>query len=880
MATSAERVLRLTLQFLDLSRDVDRNIDDSLLRDEGDEIVYVFDANVFEVFMRPFDHRGQSTSLHAMHWGGELPIGRTRRTSIAAQTALLTTEFLLSGELPAQRGGIIYLTEWHSWEYARRVRYLVEKQGATLSGKGMAHQLQRLNALVRPHRQPGDGAPDDLEKMALEDPILAADLADIDERDPLSRDDRRAFILNRMVLELLATDENLEPIAQLSRLLTGKVRRRLRILHTDFPPTGEAAKRIGADAKTWLERLRGECGSRGIRVLEDAEDRESEAEHSRRLGALRDDARTLAFVRWAAVNRVAPGQRMVLVTADNVMFDVYRRWYAELHPAEPEYAEPFILRRLLQYAPIFNLADSRNALGDDVRQFFRRLQSVIEVTLLPINLARQQARSQEHQGVISRMRELTALRALDERALSEDVAYRNLREAIEHQELHEHRLSRLVDEWRRLERTTLGASDDYVRQRLVKKREDYPELFADELSQGAVTEYIARLIAELYDGSLKLWLPLARDVVLQWEPPRNRVRARAPIAFRLYLADEAIDLGQAVDDRLRGLVETPLRFDMDWAVLGRQPQALFGLAACLALASEDWGNADHFAEMALREPPSAAATDTRQTTIPDRQAFELRYLNALTKRFRIGAIGPARNVDALGRVRRVAKEAAELLESCIEHHGRSDSSRPQTLRLIRALSERAALHLFHAAAVTPAVRSAPVRRGGRGREGVHKSDPGFSSGIAETLKVEAIAALSAAQYDLVRCFELARREQPPDGPRSIFLQRLREQFGVNVAATCVLRRLLNPEDEQPWSGFPEPMLQGLEQAVVEGLLELAVGRSPLLAAELLAFLSLRGRKVGREQLAALSGKRFDPTLSLDASLFGAITTAFAPNPRP
>jgi hypothetical protein len=632
-----------------------------------------------------------------------------------------------------------------------------------------------------------------------------------------------------------------------------------------------------------MDRLIYECGLRGIKV---ADEHSRADESARRRGALWDDARTLAMVRWAAVNRTSPGQRMVLVTADGLMFDAYRRWYAELDPRMPEYAEPFILRRLLQYAPIFNLADARNSLGDDVRTFFGQLQNIIEVTLLPINLARQgrseagaapisptrQSRADAQQAAITRMREKTALRLLDKEPISADLAYQPLCEAIMREGVgfHGDRFDRLLDEWRRLERTTMGVADDYVRLRLTERERALPGLFVGEVSQHAITNYIETLISELYEGSLALWLPLARDVVLDWQPGPEGGRSRAPIAFRLYLDDkQTIDLGQAVDDRLTGADATPLMNAISWESLQSRPRALFGLAACLALASEDWSNADHFAEMALRERPGG--DEDRQNRASDNEMYELRYLNALTRRFRMGTIGPARNADALARIRRAAREAAELLESCIEYHSRCEDGRRQTLRLIRTLSERAALHLFHAAALIRPVRTAPVPPGAKsGGARYERHDAGFSAEVATELRQEAANALNLAQHDLIECFELADRLEIKEEDRSRFLRRVEQQYSINTAATCVLRNLMNPEDPKPWGGFPDALLDKLASDIRERRFQ--DERSAHLAAELWKFLALRGDPDAKRELARLRREPFSSTLSLDVSMFSALTS--------
>src|SRR5262249_20703315 len=148
---------------------------------------------------------------------------------------------------------------------------------------------------------------------------------------------------------------------------------------------------------------------------------------------------------------------------DNLLFDTYRRWYAGLEPNSAEYLEPFVLRRMIQYAPIFNLSDSRNVLGGDVREFFVQLQSVLEITMLPLNLSRM--RSTAGEQVLTRMREMTALRLLDDKPVSADPRYADLARALERNELglEARHLEDLLEQWRRLERASLGLAGEYVR---------------------------------------------------------------------------------------------------------------------------------------------------------------------------------------------------------------------------------------------------------------------------------------------------------------------------------------------------------------------------------------------------------------------------------
>jgi len=71
------------------------------------------------------------------------------------------------------------------------------------------------------------------------------------------------------------------------------------------------------------------------------------------------------------VGQAQSGSRIVFVTADTVLFDTYRRWYANLSLDDEAYLQPFCLRRLRQYAPSFNLIDSGLVQGRAIGNYSR-----------------------------------------------------------------------------------------------------------------------------------------------------------------------------------------------------------------------------------------------------------------------------------------------------------------------------------------------------------------------------------------------------------------------------------------------------------------------------------------------------------------------------
>jgi hypothetical protein len=881
-----ESILRLLFRFLDLSRDLDRNRDDTMFADQKGRIAYVLDENVFEIFVRPFDPRGAQASLHSRYWAGsqpELPERRQDHASFAAQAALLTSEYLFSGELPGQADVRLFMTEWHGWELARRVQALNAEYGRRLKEVSEDELAKPFEALRMVLRNLSGGVSDAATIRAV-DPNLEADLADL-KGDSL--DVHRSFISTRLSVKILAENRDVEPAEQLERIVTKPIRGRVQRLHLTYRPPPQDRGPLEQDARRWMDRLLAECSERRIAVVDGLADGADRCARVR--AALWDDARSLALIRWAAVRGIKESERLVFVTADNLLFDTYRRWYAGLERDSAEYLEPFVLRRIIQYAPIFNLSDSRNVLGDDVRVFFGQLQSVLEITMLPLNLSR--LRSTAGEEVLTRMREMTALRLLDEKPIHSDPRYADLARALERKEFgfdlgH---LENLLEQWRRLERASLGLAGEYVRARLNEKQRKLEDLKlmteGDEASaKAAFKRYLGQLIERLFEGSREIWLPLAREFIDSWEPRPGHV-SRAPIPFQLELSvgNRTISLGQILDRRLSGGDSAPIVPPDAWPALLEAPDIVFAIAACLALVSDDWSDADHFADMAQRADQARSARPMDGSS-QLRQVHELRYLNALTKRFRIGVLAPPLNVDGESKVRHGHLTARELLDSCVNFHEGLEEEPLHRLRLIRALSERAALDLFYAVGLAQKVRIAAVSRlplkdrtEAAWAEFKRSGQDGESPEDAAGRRLdEARRVLADAEADLRRCLQCEAALASHERNAELF-KKLEQQFLVNIAAAAVLARLIDHSAPSSaldgkvfWRVANETVIRRIRRLLESG----GAGGSGLFRAELLAFLSLCGDAAAHEQLKAIgSASTTGKALNLDLALLDAIRTA-------
>ena len=876
-----EPVLQLLFRFLDLSRDLEHatGTTSSFNRDGG-RISYVLDENIFEIFVRPDDDRGELVSLHSRLWSDVQP-GAKRppdQPSFPAQSALLTSEYLLSGELPGQADPRLFMTEWHRWELAYRmseVAAVYDERMKDVSDDKMMKRFETLRMALENFSRGRDGG----SVIGEIDSDLQKDVADLDAKQ-ISIEDQKIYVSTRLAVKILAEDREIEPIEQLRRLRSAPIHRRLFTLHLAYRPKPNDRDAIEQDARRWFQSLLDECKARKIDVHhKEGHGRVfSERRQARSRTAIWNDARSLAFIRWAAVHGVEPGEKLVFVTADTIVFDVYRKWYANLDPADPCYLEPFILRRLTQYAPVFNLTDARNQLGQNVRLFFDQLQNVLEIMLLPLNLSRLANKAGEE--IITRMRELTALRLLSPAPISTDVQYASLVSAIERREIgfDLQRPQELLDQWRRIERTAIGVADEYFRARLNDTERKLSELkVGEKIDSAALKTYIGELIGDLLSGTLQLWLPLAQEFIDAWRPRVGRMsRAPIPFQFEVRVGGAIIDVAHAMDRWLNSAQAPPIVPPDAWPGLREAPDMVFAIAACLALASDDWSNAHHFAEMALRVDVDRRSRSASKRPEDPVQRHELKYLYALAERFRIGGLSPPLNTDSRSKVKQGYQTARAMLDDCVEFHERQTQDARGRLRMIRALSERAALHLFYAAGMTPAVRYAAVRRASpQERAAAFVPEESWDS-FSRWLPQEAAQALASARADLHRCLQC--EASLPEGmlrSQADLFKKLEQQFLINIAAAEVLKRLLHTtprgasnEEQAADGGLPDA---SLIKRIRQLHASLGPRLSSLLQAELLGFLCLVGGPDDRKNFAQIArGGLTGKPLSLDVALFDAI----------
>jgi hypothetical protein len=687
-----------------------------------------------------------------------------------------------------------------------------------------------------------------------------------------SASELRSYLTTRLSIAALAGDRVLEPAEQLRRLVTEPLRTSFRTLHLHLnpAPTDQDWVTIHADTRKWYDALAAECVLKNIAIITpppDGDDGLQRTQHvdesarHRSVGALRDDARTIALVRWAArqVAAASADQKLVYVTADDVVFDAYRRWYANLNPHRDEaaYGEAFILRRIAQYAPFINLIDSGLVHGSAYRELFKELLRVLETMLLPLNLSRSASAAPE--TVVTRMRELMALRLTAREPIEYDPVYAPLVRLLRREDPQKFlaKLQSLMDSLREFERAALAQCNGLIDRRIKAIEKEYLSLGDGRESYDSSTafeQYISGIVSNLLNSSGNMALPLAIEFINAWRPPEGKLLSRVPVALQLTLTvgNRKVEIGELLEQRTAGDSTARLIADHNRLALFKQPGLVFAIAAAQRATSGDWSNAQHFAETALD-----SEHDRFQTlSLPqDAQSAEILYLNALVRRFRLGEIGAATTPSTARRIERHYMAALRLLNACADYHtARTDEQQP--MRAMRAWSERAALHLFFAASRSNYICRIDDDEGER----------------------RAIDALGNAEADLKACLNMAivftQEDSLVETGRENFLHKIERQFTTNIAAAAVLRTFF----ADARAGSEHQLLPSNSDTVRRVRAVFDTYRStahPAMLADLLGFLALSGDAGALQELLRLRWPDFRPgNLYLDRLMFEAVKKKF------
>jgi hypothetical protein len=831
-----ERTLRQAVRLVDISRDLERNQDDAVFRADGGEIIYVLDENIFELFIRPFRHRESVETFYGDVWS---PTGKADQTwrSFEAQAALIASEFLVSRALPGSRSDFILMTEPHRWELSHRVDALTEQLRSQFKADqskikaDLARKMKILRNFVANAGHPPYG------EAETDDSMLLTDLAKMQagKSSPAIID---RIHLARVAAAVLANDAITEPLDQLRRVATAPIRSRLRTIHTLYQPHPKELSSIETDAKEWGRLIVEELQTPGHRMRRRAQDNE--------IGrAIWNDARSLAFLRWVSATKMKAKQRLVFVTGDHVLFDAYRRWYTTFDPKNPSrLSEPFFMRRVVQYSPIFNPHDTGGDLsspdlsGPKKSELFSLIQQAVEASLLPLTYSLASRSVTPSESLVTR--EKLALKLVDSENLSDDEELGAFSGRLSNDWLadQDDRIKDIRNLWQEAQRLAIGSSYDLISARLnVEQRELIDEIAtksADEIGP-VLNDYVTRLLDKLIDDSLQLWLPLAEEFI------DESVEAQADLRTVKRLTP-AVDLLSA------------LKRDDASDEQRRSPELVFARAAQRAIQLQDIGSANKFASLSLK----SGSERVRQKGLRALD-LELRYLASLTYLLMIGTFGDhlrgqhenpklrtahARSVD---QVKQVYGEATSLIHACLSahysamHEQENGADKYHHIRYLRGLSQRASLNLFMAA-------SLGLARSGEGR---HRND-------------EALRYLTVAKGDLRLCVNF---EKSLDSDASL-LAVIRSQFIPNVAACEVLSCLFSDREVYKVDDWSRSLIRPIEAFAREI-------RNPhaLLQAELSAFFRITERQQsfsGPDRRKRLFREATTLKMPLDRALLKAI----------
>lgn len=840
MTSRRETILKRVLRLVDISRDLDRNKSDFDFTNTGGEIVQVLDENIFEMFFRPFRHTEAVQTFYDTLWADEKHDSADWK-SYEAQSALLTAEILI-GKRPNERASApLLMTEQHRYELAKRIEdLLVEiKVAVELNGKHIRRELAVKMAVLSDLER---GAVDRTSVLAasLEARELGRDIKDLSA--VAGRPDLDRFRVSRVAASFLADDQLAEPLEQLRRVVSHPIRSSLRTIQTAYPPTSADRASIEADAERWYERLVAELKAPAHRnrvraLIQQRREMTSEASTphatSPDLGAaieIRNDARSLAYLRWVVRNRLSPEHRLVFVTGDPVVFDAYRRWYLERESASRDGPEPFFLRRASQYSPMFNPVDSGSDLGQVENEqsedspLFTLIQQAVEASLLPLPFTDDRRGPDTVDPCFNASRERLALKLVDREDLTNDEELAALSHLLTDEWLAERdgEFSRITANWQSAHRFSIGASFETLSQRVgTELRETAKKYFSSDAREARfiLRKYVTDVFDKLIDESLQLWLPIAETFdEVEHDAWRSRWGRRAK--------------------RVTVALEPSLRSRSAKA----QPEAVFAAAAARALERQDVASGLRFATLAGRA--DRVANSRGVATVGHHLEFQ--YLQAVAFKLQIPSIDvhlrksrvPLRRRSFVRRGSELVKtlhgRASSLIEHCIASHAtamddaEADERDETGILLLRALSERASLNLFTATSfgLASQVEPSPML-----------DDPN--------------RYLAVARGDLKRglALDAALPEAAP------ILDDVRMQLIPNIAGYEVLAHLLNidtPPELQTWSRRDLRRLSALQGS----------DNHPLLRAELEAFALLTDQKPRPEPSYAARSSHLDQMRSL------------------
>lgn len=616
------------------------NEGDAAFAKNGGRILYLLDANVVGMFMSPAAHVDQLGLFTSLLDQEKL-----------VPTATLTSEFLLSGQLPGQHGEPALISSEHFEEII-----------------GFADKIGRAI---------DDLPPMDLEREQAELASKGEDLARLADslKDPAVSTEEKLRALTTVLPESVAA------------VVTG--------------PLAEALQLKRAFEKGWLERLdrrpwfhgellRGDLAAdldwfRRIRIARQeiansrtrsAGGRSVSAERERTINQL-NDAKTVSLVVRLLnepENEDKPPRRVLFVTGDAAISRAVETYVKEQMTGEPSDERLVFVRHPREFMPLLNLT----AMSDDKEMLviFEKLKSVVDQLLVGVDAS--------PFGEIYDAPDSETI----EKSLAVQGGESDWRRA---EPLPDDQVSESLSDLEELWASALNLAFSLNIGRLERRDEETFREIADIINKGDLRSFARASIVDDLNSLFKDHAEMTVDGVFGAVRKIGLARQPAsadPIGQRvpMHLAKTDIFkdiIGQrSIDVYLRAIAVGEEACDPTEELARRAGEPHVHLfLACVCLAARLWRPARDFAARAL-ERDSCSAAD-------EKEIYVAKYVNALALRFTL--------------LRRSEfNEAERCLKDCIRYY----HNKGQLIERLAMESELAALYLA-AAVYTSAAREFP-----------------------------------------------------------------------------------------------------------------------------------------------------------------------------
>ncbi len=688
--SSAEQktVLDDVVRLLDISIDINTRMDDvAFCKEDGNEIIYAFDENIFEVFIDPSLHQFSVVSFHDQIWS---PNSKGGERQFQDRANLLAAESLLAGDLPGAADDSFFMTGSHQRELGAR--------------------LERHSKDIARYSK------DDYQKVAQEVRWKAELIDALDGQKPsqkifgqfsdrwLDRDEklvaeksgsRIGSLLRhaRVLSSMFVKSRRSERIEQLNRIVTLGIANRLRSLEDHFEI--KADHDLIRSTSDWMQRLLDERDRRGGNV-------------KRSKAGFSVDASSISIIQWISDNLLKANQRIVLVTGDRLLYDAYRRWYCD-EAAFENIQRKFVLRRLSQFSPVMSTdelvveQDMEAATRIERVNLAEEIRSTVEVSLLPFNLSLLRENLVNHQlDAIVRARHNMVLQYQQD-APSENVAIGYFVRKLNASYFTDHRvkIKLIKDLWRKIERMTISVYYATLVDRLrfrdrVFSGEKFADVKTEEEFESALQQVISTTADDLFNRLAEKEVPNALNFLEDLKAKSFINTRRSPKSIWFKGRD-----GQSVAEQISKWKKAESKdtelLNQVWGSEGFVPYDVFGLAAAFALFSHGWKEAQNFSNLAIRSGHAHGADNEK--------LVELEYMSCLAKRF-LFADDPINfpltkadgQHDAISRVTRLEETFADVTEAMEEAKAACNDIAEihhRSLVLCRLGLERSSLDLMH-----------------------------------------------------------------------------------------------------------------------------------------------------------------------------------------